>query len=116
LGEVAGGGLKEFANIMGESVNEMVTTIVVKGFSKSQELEADATALSLLASAGYQPSNMLEMLEALKQKQGNDKKSGFGKTHPSPADRITAVKKNLGKYKTEDTTSYRKSRFGAAVK
>ena len=105
-------GVKEFADIMGDSVNEIVTTMVVKGFSKSQELEADAKALSLLASAGYQPSGLLEMLEVLKQKQGNNKTSGFGKTHPTPADRITAAKKNLGKYKVEDTKSFRTKRYG----
>ena len=96
---------------MGESVNEMITTLVVKGFSPSQELEADAMALSLLSAAGYKPSGLLDMLEVLKQKQGNNKKAGFGKTHPSPADRITAAKKNIGKYKVEDTSSFRTKRF-----
>ena len=90
--------------------------MVVKGFSKKDELEADATALSLLASAGYQPSGILEMLEVLKQKQGNDKTKGFGKTHPTPADRITAANKLIGKYKVNDTRSYRTSRFGVATR
>ena len=104
-------GVKEFAAIMGDSVDEIVTTMVVKGFSKSQELEADATALSLLASAGYQPSGILDMLEALKQKQ--EKGKGFGKTHPTPAERITAVKKNIGRYKVADTSESRTKRFTA---
>ena len=116
VGEAAGGGYKEFASIMGESVNEMITTLVVKGFSKKQELEADETALSLLASAGYEASGLLNMLEALKQKQGDDKKAGFGKTHPSPAERITAANKILGKYKVEDTREFRTKRFSTNVR
>ena len=117
LGEAAGGGnIAELTNIMSESVNEIITTMVVKGFSKKDELEADATALSLLASAGYQPSGLVEMLEVLKQRQGNDKSKGFGKTHPAPAERITAAKQHIGKYKVEDTRSYRAKRYGIAVK
>ena len=107
--DAAGGNTKELSSIMGDSVNEIITTMMVKGFSKSQELEADAAALSLLASAGYKPSGIVEMLDALKQKP--DKTKGFGKTHPTPADRITAVKKNLGKYKVEDTSSFRAKRY-----
>ena len=107
--DTIGSGVKEFTDIMGVSVDEIITTLVVKGYSKSQELEADAAALSLLAGAGYQPSGILEMLEALKQKQ--DKTKGFGKTHPTPADRITAAKKNLGKYKVADTSSFRDKRY-----
>ena len=111
--EGAGGGVKEFANILGDSVNEVITTLTVNGFSKNQELEADATALSLLASAGYQPSGIKGVLESLKQKQQKDK--GFGKTHPSPDERITAVNKNLGKYNVVDTTSFRNERFSGAI-
>jgi len=111
--EGAGGGVKEFANILGDSVNEVITTLTVNGFSKSQELEADATALSLLASAGYQPSSIKGILEALKQKQQKDK--GFGKTHPSPDERLAAINKNLGRYNVADTTSFRNERFSEII-
>ena len=116
IGNAAGGNVAEITGIMSDSVNEVITTLISNGFSKKQELEADATALSLLAAAGYQPSGILEMLEALKQKQGNNKTSGFGKTHPSPAERITAVKKNLGKHKVADTRSSRTRRFSSNVR
>jgi predicted Zn-dependent protease len=116
IGEVAGGSISELTSIMSESVNEIVTTMVVKGFSKKDEFEADATALSLLAAAGYQPSGLLQMLEVLKQKLGNDKSKGFGKTHPSPAERIAAVNRNIGKYRVTDTSSYRTSRYRAVAK
>jgi predicted Zn-dependent protease len=111
LGEGLGGGVKELADVMGDSVNEMITTLVVNGYSKTQELEADATALSLLAGAGYQPSGITEMLQSLKQKQQGNQ--GMGKTHPSPDDRISNVNSNIGKYSVADTRSYRVSRYNA---
>jgi predicted Zn-dependent protease len=110
--DAAGGNAKELAGVMGDSVDEIITTMVSNGFSKNQELEADSTALSLLASAGYQPSSILDMLHSLEQKQGSQ---GFSKTHPAPADRITNVNKYLGKYSVPDTKSYRVRRYTAAV-
>jgi len=109
-GAAVGGGAVELASIMGDSVNEVITTMVVNGFSPAQELEADSTALSLLASAGYQPSGIVEMLESLKQKQQGSQ--GFGKTHPSPDSRLANVNKNLGKHTVADTRSYRIPRYG----
>jgi len=106
---VGGSNAKELASIMSDSVNEVVTTMVVNGFSPAQELEADATALSLLASAGYQPSGIVEMLQSLKQKQ--QVSQGFGKTHPSPDTRLSNVNRNLGKYNVADTRSYRIPRY-----
>jgi len=114
IGEGIGGSAKELAGVMSDSVNEVITTLVVNGFSKPQELEADATALSLLAGAGYQPSGIVEMLQSLKQKQQGNQ--GFGKTHPSPDDRIANVNKNIGKYTVADTRTYRVSRFNALPK
>ena len=110
-GAAAGGNAKELASIMNDSVNEVITTMVVNGYSQPQELEADSTALSLLASAGYQPSGIVEMLQSLKQKQQGSQ--GFGKTHPSPDTRLTNVNKNLGKYTVADTRSYRVPRYNA---
>ncbi|MDR2701231.1 MAG: M48 family metalloprotease [Spirochaetaceae bacterium] len=113
IGEGVGGNAKELASVMSDSVNEVITTLVVNGFSKAQELEADATALSLLAGAGYQPSGIVEMLQSLKQKQQGSQ--GFGKTHPSPDERIANVNRNMGKYTVADTRVFRVSRYNSAV-
>jgi predicted Zn-dependent protease len=114
LGEGVGGNAKELAGVMSDSVNEVITTLVVNGFSKPQELEADATALSLLAGAGYQPSAIVEMLQSLKQKQQGGQ--GFGKTHPGPDDRIANVNRAMDKYAVADTRSYRVSRYSAVTR
>jgi predicted Zn-dependent protease len=109
----AGANVGELASILGESVGEIVTTMVSSGYAKDQEFEADTLALSLLASAGYEPSSILEMLHSLEQKQASG--SGFGKTHPSPTDRITNVNKSLKKYSVADTTAFRKQRYTAVI-
>jgi len=101
--------INEIMNILGISVDEIIEKMIVNGFSGDQELEADTKALSLLASAGYEPSSLLGMLEVLRKNQKG--KEGFGKTHPAPSVRIVAVRKELKKHKVPDTQSYRVVRF-----
>jgi predicted Zn-dependent protease len=99
---------------MGDSVGEIMVTMINKGYSKEQEYEADSTALSLLSSTGYEPSSILGMLHALEKiDQGG---SGFGKTHPSPKDRIASVNKSLSSYKVSDTREFRQGRYAAVRK
>ncbi len=110
----SGTDLGELTDIFDESVNEIVTTMVNKGYSQSQEFDADNTALSLMASAGYDPASLLDMLKALEKSQAAHS-GGFNSTHPSPAKRLAAAEKNAGSYKVTDTRSYRVKRFKAVM-
>jgi predicted Zn-dependent protease len=112
-GAASGMDVKQLTDVMNESVGEIIQTMVNNGYSQAQEFEADNTAMELMASAGYNPSGLIDMLKSLSsvQKAG----AGFGKTHPSPAQRISNAEKSVGKYKAVDT-SVRSARFGVAVK
>ncbi|MDR1443744.1 MAG: M48 family metalloprotease [Treponema sp.] len=102
--------LKELASVMDESVNEIITTLVEKGYSRDQEYDADTAALSLMAAAGYDPSAFIPMLQLLEKNQGNSG-AGLAKTHPSPAQRIENVRETVLKFKVPDTRSYRTARY-----
>jgi predicted Zn-dependent protease len=91
-------------------VNDLFNTMIINGYSISQELEADATALSLLASAGYSPGGLLEMMRVLQRVQANQI-GGFNSTHPSPAQRISNIERHLSAYRVPDTGSARNERF-----
>ena len=108
----AGYDLGEMTGVFSESVNEIVTTMVSNGYSRSQELDADSMAMSLLYLAGYEPSSLLEMLKVLEKEQGGHP-GGFNKTHPTPAQRISNAERTVGNYKVEDTRSYRRARYAA---
>jgi len=88
------------------------------GFSRVQEFDADITAISLLAAAGYNPQSMVEMLRELDKIQGRaGMGSGFGKTHPSPASRIVNASVAIGRYANiQDTGRYREKRFNSVKK
>ncbi|WP_461250798.1 M48 family metalloprotease [Treponema sp. R8-4-B8] len=112
---VAGGtDVKQLTDALEESFMELVRTLVSNGYSQSQEFDADNTALSLMAGAGYNPTGLTDMLMSLGSVIKPD--SGFGKTHPGPAERIANVQKSIGKYKVTNTSASRQKRFAVAMK
>ena len=91
-----------------DSVSKTMDTMLKNGYSQSQEFDADWEAMTLLASAGYDPSALLDMLKILQRVQ-RSQKGGFNTTHPSPAERIANVEKL--RYRVTDTRRSRAPRF-----
>jgi predicted Zn-dependent protease len=85
--------LKERTALFGRSISVMVNTLFKNGFAQEQELEADAAAVGLLKSAGYDPSALAAVLGTLEKVQPLHP-GGFNTTHPSPAVRIASLKKS----------------------
>lgn len=73
------------------SVDDIVTTLVNRGYSRSQEYAADSGAKKILALAGYNPEALDDVLRVMEQRAPANG-SGFGATHPSATDRLAAVK------------------------
>jgi predicted Zn-dependent protease len=115
VGAATGMNVNQLTDVFNESVGEIVQTMVSNGYSQTQEYDADNKALSLMASAGYNPQGLIDMLNQLKAIQ-NKAAGGFNKTHPSPDQRIANLSKSINKYKVTDNSESRKARFMAAVK
>ena len=111
-GAATGMDVNELTDVFNESVGEIVTTMVNNGYSQTQEFDADSAALGLLASAGYNPSGLTDMLKEL-QKIQSASSGGFSKTHPTPDSRLSSAEKVIGKYSVTNTSSYRQARFDA---
>ena len=107
--------LGELTSVFTESVGEIVTTMVNNGYSRTQEFEADDTAIALMAASGYDPQGLILMLQAIERLHDNSGK-GFSKTHPSPTDRIANAQKTVTNYRVEDTRAYRQARYNAVIR
>ena len=114
IGNATGMNISQLTSVFNESVGEIVQTMVNSGYSHVQEYEADNMALTLLASAGYNPSGLVEILQELRAAQGRN--TGFAKTHPSPAVRITSSERNAGYLRVEDNSTARQARFTTATR
>ena len=105
---------KQIMSVFGDSVDDVVSSLVLNGFSQEQEFEADSYALELLNNAGYNPHSIVNMLKTLEQNQANHKR-GFVKTHPEPKKRIKKIEKELNSYSKSKTQEERISRFQTYV-
>jgi predicted Zn-dependent protease len=113
-GAATGMDVNQLTDVFNESVGEIVHTMVQSGYSQSQEFEADNTAMALMAAAGYNPQGLIEMLRALNTVQNAG--SGFGRTHPTPAQRITNAERTVASHRVIDTTASRQARFATATR
>jgi predicted Zn-dependent protease len=114
LATEAGGliGVSELVDIFNSTVGEVVNTLLVNGYSREQELEADTEAMALLALAGYEPSALIDVLRLLQNNQPG-RRGGFNNTHPAPAQRITNAQATVNNFNVTDTRSYRLARYRA---
>lgn len=104
------GEMEDIINDFDESVGSIVTTMVNTGYSQSQEFDADATALEIMATAGYNPYAMLDMLNELRVRQPKSS-GGFASTHPSADKRLDKVEDELKNYKEVSVPAIRQDRF-----
>jgi predicted Zn-dependent protease len=62
------------------------------GLSRRDELEADKIGAELAAAAGYKTTAFVTFLETLRKLEGTTEMKQLTDTHPSPSDRIAALK------------------------
>jgi len=93
-----------------QQVSGLLDTLTVSGYAQEQEFEADREAAVLLATAGYDPNAIVEMLRILQRVQSSQM-GGFNTTHPTPAARISNVEGLMWNIRVNDTKSFRVPRF-----
>jgi len=82
--------VSQLVRIFEGSVEDVFKTLVVNGYGRSQEYQADETALRYLSRAGYNPASLRDFLLALAA-QDTTTSGGILKTHPGTAERIENV-------------------------
>jgi Zn-dependent protease with chaperone function len=88
----AGGGLaaSSIVSIFGDAVKDVIKTIVVNGYSRSAEENADREAVNILAGTGYNPAALTTLLNQMISR--GEGKTGIWRTHPPTSDRLARVK------------------------
>lgn len=76
----------------GDSISDVVDSLLTKGYSRRQEYAADSYAVVLMKRAGYETKGLLATLESLqKMEQAGKPDSGWFSTHPEAEDRLDEV-------------------------
>ncbi|WP_299011052.1 M48 family metalloprotease [uncultured Tenacibaculum sp.] len=91
MGASVGADLGELANSIGQQ------TLLKNG--RGDELESDELGVKLMIDAGYNPENLIGVMEILKAAAGPNRVPEFQSTHPDPENRIEKIKEAIRKYR-----------------
>lgn len=111
---LGGADLASVTQVFEESITDISATLMNSGYSRSLEREADVAAVRILRKAGYDPQALVKMLETMQARMQGDHR-GFGKTHPSPAERIKLLAGAAGGV-PQTPAPARQKRFAAATR
>ena len=90
LGADVGADLGSFASNIGNN------TLLTNG--REDELESDDLGVKFMIDAGYNPEEMIGVMEILKTAAGPNRVPEFKSTHPDPENRIEHIKEAIEKY------------------
>lgn len=91
MGASVGADLGQLANNIGQQ------TLLKNG--RGDELESDELGVKLMIDAGYNPENLIGVMEILKAAAGPNRIPEFQSTHPDPENRIEKIKEAIRKYR-----------------
>ena len=87
--------VKRLADIYEGTLDDIVTMLVEKGYSRKQENEADQFGALYTSQAGYDPKGLTAFLDTLSAHEGKNFEVGLVKSHPNPGERGVALKQYM---------------------
>ncbi|TVQ37577.1 MAG: peptidase M48 [Spirochaetaceae bacterium] len=107
--------IAELTEVFEDSINDVTTTLVNNGYSRSAEREADQAAVEIMKRIGYDPEALIRVLERMDEDWVSDG-PGFMRTHPAPRTRIEVVRNAIGTYRHQPAgTAERQRRYERAL-
>jgi len=74
-------------------------TLLTNG--RDDELESDDLGVLFMIRSGYQPEEMIKVMEILKAAAGPNRAPEFQSTHPDPENRIEKIRESIEKYSSQ---------------
>jgi len=88
------------AGDMGSIVGSIGQSTLLKN-GRGDELESDELGVLFMIQSGYDPYEMVTVMEILKAAGGPNRTPEFQSTHPDPENRIEKIKDAIAKYKNQ---------------
>ncbi|MEB8330265.1 M48 family metalloprotease [Flavobacteriaceae bacterium KMM 6897] len=85
----------------GDIVSSIGQNTLLKN-GRGDELESDDLGVLFMIKSGYNPMEMIKVMEILKAAGGPDRVPEFQSTHPDPENRIEKIKEAIAKYKGQN--------------
>ncbi|MGD0626643.1 MAG: M48 family metalloprotease [Thermodesulfobacteriota bacterium] len=97
--KVSGADLAKLLSLFEGSVNDVVKTLLVSGYSRDQEAAADLSALTFLYRLGYDPQGLTDFMEELAKEQTGGAGQGLFATHPGMTERLAKARSVIAENK-----------------
>lgn len=107
-----GGALGQVVAQFEGAIDDVFKTVIVNGYSRAAEENADRAGVQMLKGAGYNPAAMSTILSAMSAKGGS---GGILGTHPTVTDRLENIKVVASEANTQ-MEPVRTKRFQAVLK
>ena len=108
--EYTGAQLDSLVNLFEGTIDDVFQTLVVRGYGRGDEYEADKLGIACLEASGYDPIEFQNLLEILKTAQSPES-GGIFSTHPNITDRIAKAKMDLKVAEGSPLPAERSARF-----
>ncbi len=103
-----GGSAGQMVTLFEGSIDDVFKTIVVNGYSRTAEENADREAVSILRKAGYNPGALAAVLTKMSGKEGA---GGIYRTHPPTSERLAKVQPLAPASASSEKEAVRTARF-----
>ncbi|GAK75280.1 MULTISPECIES: M48 family metalloprotease [Nonlabens] len=81
----------------GEAAASIAQMLTMK-YGRDDELQSDDLGVKMMIDAGYDPYEMIGVMEILKNAAGPNRAPEFQSTHPDPENRVERIKEAIRKY------------------
>ncbi len=80
-------------------IAQMVSNMLQLKYGRDQELQSDDLGVRFMLQAGYEPEQLINVMEILKQASGPNRVPEFQSTHPDPDNRKERIQEAIRKYR-----------------
>lgn len=80
-------------------IAQAVANMIQLKYGRGQELQSDNLGVRFMLEAGYEPEDLINVMEILKQASGPNRTPEFQSTHPDPENRKEAIQAAIQEWK-----------------
>ena len=109
--------LAQLTSVFEDVLGDIAENLIERGYDRKYENEADRLSVQIDLRTGYNPNGLLDFLATMTGDSSKESGKGWFKTHPSAAQRINSVKKEISAAKKIPVVgSARTERFKQAMR
>ena len=78
---------------------QQIAALISLKYGRDQELQSDNLGVRFMMDAGFQPEELIGVMEILKKASGGQSREEFTSTHPDPENRKEKIKEAIEQYR-----------------